>query len=43
MGDFLLKSPIGMLLPSKLCMLPGLVYDACQLELVSIYIMLEKM
>ena len=40
-GRLPLESPIGMLLSSQLCMLPGLVYNACQLELANI-LMLEN-
>ena len=38
LGNFLLKTPIEMLLASGLCLLPGLIYNACQLELVGIFV-----
>ena len=40
-GNVLLKEPIGMLLSSWLCLLPGLIYNACQFELADI-LMLEN-
>ena len=40
-GNVLPKSPIWMLLSSWSCMLPGLIYNACQLELAGIF-MLEN-
>ena len=35
-GNVPLKAHIGMLLSSCLCMLPDLIYNACQLELASV-------
>ena len=35
------KAPVGMPLPSWLCMLPGLIYNGCPLELANI-LMLEN-